>query len=511
MARSYEMAVRGTGQVVMINRFKQFYRFAVVALAAVLTVAVSAIPSGAANQKIADALDVAVTRLVVGTFGTKPCATEGRLTLGLWVFEQDKIPVGAAAAKRIHQELLSRLLADRPKCVDVLDSSGIGTIIDYLSKTGALDKNGGSPIAALNDAHQNVDLIAFPSLYNQGGKTVLALRVVERVSGKTLALTAPIELPRRFLGQDLSDEAVSLEGAVNAAAKHMVASAADLKELRPLGIFFEDTGAQPAAGRYIMEKFVAALSNVSSNILTGQMLKIRSLSIEPAAKPGTAVEAQDLENPQTDPSVYDLSGRYWVRGNAVELRLSLRRGDSTTIEWQGKIRLADFKDLELRPLNPAAALHPSPKGAFAFQVTSPKGQAPIYRTGDELTLYLRLGEEASVYCFYVDSKGGVLTVLPNRFNANDPSANRLAAKKLHRLPDASRDEFRFVFTSDTAGEEMVDCFASTRDVRAELPAALFPEKPAPVPFLTLEQLRKTFGELKDTKVSEASVTVTLAR
>ena len=82
---------------------------------------------------------------------------------------------------------LSRLLAVRPKCVDVLDSAGIGVIIDYLSKSGALDKNGGNLIAALNEASQKVDLIAFPSLYNQGGKTVLALRAVERKSGRTIA------------------------------------------------------------------------------------------------------------------------------------------------------------------------------------------------------------------------------------------------------------------------------------------------------------------------------------
>lgn len=500
-----------TGQAVMIRRCKHICYYTAFFIAVVVAAGISVTRAWAATGKAADTLDVVVTRLLGSAFGAKPCASDARQTIGLWVFEEDKVPIAGAAARRLHQELLSRLLAARPKCIDVLDSSGIGVIITHLSKTGALEKNGGSLIAALNDAHQNVDLIAFPSLYNQGGKTVLALRVVERASGKTLALTAPVIVPDRYLGQDVSDEAISLEAAIKAASKHLAESAPDLKELRPLGIFFEDTAAQPAAGRYVMGQLVAGLSNDASNVLTGKTLKIRSLSIEPAPKTDGAIEAQDLEGSETDPSVYDLSGRYWIRGNAIDLRISIKRGDGATVAWQSKIRIADFRDLELRPTNPAAVLHPLPKGAFAFQLTSPKGTAPIYRPGDELNLFLRLGQEASVYCFYVDSKGGILTVLPNRFNSANPKANRFAAKVLQRLPDASRDSFKFVFTSDTAGEEIVVCFASTRDARADLPNALFAEQAGPVPFLGLEQLRKLFGDLKDTKVSEASVTVTVAR
>ena len=499
------------GQAAMIQRFRQIWHFAILFLVAAFATGVLPTSDRAAAGKAADTLDLVVTRLLDGTFGPKPCASDARRTIGLWVFEEDKVPIAGAAAKRLHQELLSRLLAARPKCIDVLDSSGIGVIITHLSKTGALEKNGGSLIAALNDAHQNVDLVAFPSLYNQGGKTVLALRVVERASGKTLALTAPVLVPDRYLGQDVSDEAISLEAALKAAAKQLAESAPDLKEIRPLGIFFEDTAAQPAAGRYVMDQLVAGLSSDASNVLTGKTLKIRSLSIEPAPKTDGAIEAQDLEGSTPDPLVYDLSGRYWIRGNAIDLRISIKRGDGTTFAWQSKIRISDFKDLELRPTNPAAALHPLPKGAYAFQLTSPKGTAPIYRPSDELNLFVRLGQEASVYCFYVDSKGGILTVLPNRFNGADPKANRFAAKVLHRLPDASRDSFKFVFTTDTAGEEIVVCFASTRDVRADLPNALFAEQTGPMPFLGLEQLRKIFGDLKDTKVSEAAVTVTVAR
>jgi hypothetical protein len=454
---------------------------------------------------------VAIAKLLEGTFGANPCALGGRQTVGLWVFDDDKVPVAAATARRLHEELLARLLAARPKCIDVLDSAGIGVIVDYLSKSGALQKNGGNLIAALNEANQKVDLIAFPSLYNQGGKTVLALRVVERKSGKTLALTSPVIVPEKYLKEDVADQAINLNAAIATASKYFADTAPDLNVVRPMGVFFEDSGAQPPAGRYLMDQLIANLTKDIANVLTGKVLKVRSLTIEPAPKPDGTVAAQDLEAKSNDPSAYDLSGRYWIQGNAVDLRLSLKRGDGATLAWQGKIQIADFKGLDLRPTNTAVALRPAPEGAFAFQLTSPKGRTPIYRPGDELTLYLRVGQEASVYCFYVDSKGGVLTVLPNRFSGNDPNANRFAARALHYLPDASRDKFTFKFTTDTTGEELVDCFASTRDVRADLPKELFPDQIAPVPFLTLAQLRKLFANLKDTRVSEASVTVTVAR
>jgi hypothetical protein len=489
---------------------RRFSNFAYAAISSITLLFGESCPGvSLAAPKAADAFDGLVAKLLEDTLGPTPCASGSFRTIGLWEFDADKVPVPGAVAKRLHEELLSRLLAARPKCIDVLDSAGIGAIIDYLEKSGSLQRNGGSPIAALNEVHQNVDLIAFPSLYNQAGKTVLAVSVVERVSGKTLALPPSITVPDKYVRQDVADEAVGLDAAIRAAAKYFVDNVPDLSEVRPLGVFFEDTGAQPPAGRYLMDHLVSELTKAAANVLTGKALKIRGLLIEPAPSADGTVDAQQLEAAAQNTSAYDLSGRYWIRGSTVDVRWSMRRGDGATVAWHGKIRSSELKDLELRPANQATILHEVPKGAFSFQLTSPRGPAPIYRPGDELTLFLRLGVEGSVYCFYIDSKGAILTALPNRFSGEN--ANRFQAKVLYRLPDTTRDPFRFVFTSDTAGEELVVCFASTRDVRTDLPNALFPDQVEPIPFLTLGQLRELFAKLHDTKISEASVTVTVAR
>jgi hypothetical protein len=466
-----------------------------------------AAPAPNHTDKSGDPLEVATAKLFFDSFGAGACSGNIQRSVVLWFFDDDKSPVPASAASQLHAELATQMLsAARSKCVNLRDTP---TLQAELSKSGALANNGGNVIAALSEAGQNVDLVVFPQLFIQGGKTQLTMRAVERASGKTLAQTAQVAVPEKYLGHDAADQAVSLDDAIKDASLYLAGNAPDFTALRPLGIFFEDTGAQPPAGRYLLERVQSALVQDGMNVLTGVDIKLRSLNIEPESDSDGSVDAPALE-PQADPSTYDLSGRYWILGNAVDLQLRMRRGDGTTVTWQRRIRTTDFDKLRLRPINPAAVQRPQPNGAFAFQVTSPKGTAPIYRVGDELKLHLRVGKDAWVYCFYVDSQGDVETVLPR--NA-DPTGNRFAAKELHHLPDEKAPKpkrFHMRFRGDRLGEEMMVCFATSRDVRAELPAALFPEKFGNIPFLTLEKLRAQFAKLKDVAIAEASVTVTVA-
>jgi hypothetical protein len=196
------------------------------------------------------------------------CGQGKKTSLGPWTISDDKSPVGPAATKRIYEELLSRLLKARPKCIDIIDSAGIGIIIDHLNKSGALEHNGDNVLAALSEAHQAVDMIVFPDLYAQSGKILLTLRIVERASAKTRALTAPIELPQQFTNDISSDVALPLDAAVKAAADHLIQSAAGLKEIQAGGIFFAGTEVQPAAGQFIQDQLLGALVEQGSNALT---------------------------------------------------------------------------------------------------------------------------------------------------------------------------------------------------------------------------------------------------
>jgi len=179
-----------------------------------------------AQKQQRDPLDQMVRDLFQKSFDQSFCAQGKKTSLGLWTISEDKSPVGPTATKRIYEELLSRLLKRRPKCIDVIDSAGVGIIIDHLNKSGALEHNGDNVLAALSEAHQGVDMIVFPDLYAQSGKILLTLRIVERASAETRALTAPFELPHQFTNDVSSDTALPLDAAMKAAAGHLIQSCA---------------------------------------------------------------------------------------------------------------------------------------------------------------------------------------------------------------------------------------------------------------------------------------------
>lgn len=464
-----------------------------------------------AQKQQRDPLDQIVRDLYQKSFDQSFCAQGKKTSLGLWTISEEKSPVGSAATKRIYEELLSRLLSARPKCIDIIDSAGIGIIIDHLNKSGALEKNGDNVLAALSEAHQAVDMIVFPDLYAQSGKILLTLRIVERATAETRALTAPIELPKQFTSDVSSDSALPLDAAIKAAAKHLVQSASALKEIQAGGIFFEGTEAQPPAGQFIQEQLLSALVEQASNVLTNKTIRVRGISIEPATP--EAVEASDLDSKAVarKNGAHFLSGRYWIRDDAFDLRVSFTQPDGGTIDWRGRIRLSEFKGMELRPRNPASLGTPLPKAAYAFQVTSPKGISPTYKAGDELQLMIRVGRRAWLYCFYVDSKGQVLPIFPVPQKLAGARSNQLEPNKLIKLPDPGKDVFRFTINSDTVGEELVSCYATVRDVRADLPPSLFPEQLSPIAFLTIDKLRQIFQGLKGAQVAESLVTMTITK
>ena len=124
---------------------------------------------------------------------------------------------------------------------------------------------------------------------------------------------------------------------------------------------------------------------------------------------------------------------------------------------------------------------------------------------------IRVGREAWLYCFYVDSKGQVLPIFPVPPKFAGARSNKLEPNKLIRLPDPTKDTFRFTINSDTVGEELVSCYATVRDVRADLPPSLFPEQLSPIAFLSIDRLRQIFRDLKDAQVAESVVTMTIIR
>lgn len=443
------------------------------------------------------------------SFEEKFCNEHPLSTLGIWTISAEKSPLDIAATKRIYEELLSSLLKNRPKCINIIDSAAVGLIAEHLNKSGAIEESGGNVLAALTYAHQSVDMLIFPELYTQGGNVLMSMRIVEQKSAQTLYSTKPIALPKTYLFEGKLDEALPLDKAIKAASSQFLKNASDLNEIQSGGIFYEGSGAQTEVGRYIGERLIAALSEQSVNSISGKALKVRGISLETNAQETTSAAELDSDTVARNANIYTLTGRYWQRDKFIDLQVSLKRPDGGTISWSGPIKIADLNGLDLVPKNPASLENPVLKSSVAFQVTTPQGISPTYRAGDTLQLLIRAAREAWLYCFYIDSKGDIETIfpLPQRLAAGRSA--HLAPNRLIRLPDSKKDNFNFRFNNKTTGEELVSCFAANRDIRADLPSSLFPEQISPIPFLTLKKLHEIFGAVDRVQITEALVTISL--
>lgn len=305
------------------------------------------------------------------------CSQNSKKTIGLWTISDEHLPIGPSSTRRIYDEILGRIIQYKPLCTDVIDSKGINVIIDHLNKSGFLQKNAGDAIAAIEEAHQSVDYILFPEVYSQSGNVFFSLRLNEISTGRTLAVTPGTALPKMWILDNGADNALSLDNAAKLAANHLMSQVSNLTELQASGIYFRSSGSQPAASRYIQEKVINALTELGANSITNKAIKVRGITIEPSNL--TSSSATDLDSKALAASndTYDLGGRYWIRNNFIDLKLTLTRPDGGTVSWQGKIKLEDLKGMPIRPENKASLEPPLPKAGFAFQVTTQRGITDI--------------------------------------------------------------------------------------------------------------------------------------
>ena len=105
--------------------------------------------------------------------------------------------------------------------------------------------------------------------------------------------------------------------------------------------------------------------------------------------------------------------------------------------------------------------------------------------GEAVQLSIRPSRDAHVYCYLQDEKRQVTRFFPNRFQRD----SRVQPATGLQLPGS----MRFELTMNTRGiPETVACFATERDVLAELPAGVDGGDFQPLPAATLDQVRQAF-------------------
>ncbi|PYG34523.1 DUF4384 domain-containing protein [Pelagimonas varians] len=442
------------------------------------------------------------------------CETKAKL--GIWPFDPANQPISAAAADQLYGDLLANLIAQSGGCFDVMDGNGIGAVLAYLHKTGALRDAGGNPVAALEAANQEVDIVALPQLAFRNGIVSLALKAVAKDTGQTIAQTARYDVPAQVTASAMVDTARDLEAALADAARALADQTPDMNRLVPVGVFYQGSGAQPDFGRYFQDRLITALVEGTSNTLTDRSLQIIEPEFDLSPALGASLSARDLD-PLTriadrdgSEGLYQLRGTYWVFDTVIDLTLTLLDADGGSTSWQTRLRRDQLGDIAVAPRNAGLDADIEGTDSFAILMTSPKGDDPVYHPGEELVVYFRADRRVWLYCFYIDAVGDVTQVLPNLYRKDFADGHMLTPFVLHALPDPRKDPFRFRINADTLGEERLKCMATTRNVTDDLPEVLRGISFDPIATKTAAQIDTIFADLPDTRLSSASVTITIA-
>ena len=176
----------------------------------------------------------------------------------------------------------------------------------------------------------------------------------------------------------------------------------------------------------------------------------------------------------------------------------VRTRDALGLSREPKLSLDLFKaylgadiaalQAKIRASAPVAAAAPAvPAAPLTLQVATSADGRRLTR-GESVQLSIRPSRDAHVYCYLQDEKRQVTRFFPNRFQRD----SRVQPDPGLQLPGS----MRFELTMNTRGiPETVACFATERDVLAELPAGVNGGDFQPLPAATLDQVRQAFVQV----------------
>ena len=423
-------------------------------------------------------------------FGDKLCRKRTKLRIALRPFLKEKIPVAPEVAGAFNDELLNQLIRQADGRYEFVARSELPAIIKELfefSDTSTLFNE-------LLKRAADIDVLIMGKLRLRNSKAILSYKAAA-MSGDILASTAPRKIPLSRKDAKVTQSTVTVSQAVDHAAKELADKAADMDTLVLGSIVFETSGAQPLFGRYVKERLSTALQNAFTNIVTGRKLKVIRKGDE---KPGNGRRS------------YLLHGSYWDQSGSVELRVSLENQDNEVVSSEGWIR-PDTIEQRLRPKGDFGSIRDNDGlGPFRFHLTSDRGKDPVYHIDENLKLKILLGHDAWVYCFDYSPDGKVYQLFPNPPFWDKHKEPRLGGGVPIMMPDEKKELFPYkLVVAGPPGNELIKCFAASRDVTSELPKELRGLSDNALPQNMVENLPSRFQQLPDVAISEQSFIMTI--
>ena len=179
-----------------------------------------------------------------------------------------------------------------------------------------------------------------------------------------------------------------------------------------------------------------------------------------------------------------------------------------TIEFFQAYLRSDHRAMEGK-VQPVIATEPAAAGAAAPAAVAAAGgsaaplsltvasviNSPVFPRGAPVNLLIQPNRDAHVYCYLRDENATIQRIYPNRF-AKD---SLVPASRQLDLPGKQRFQ---IVANQKGVRETVACFATDRDVLADLPAAVAGTDFSPLPVKSIDELKAAFAGTTRNKFAE---------
>ncbi|MCC5966864.1 MAG: DUF4384 domain-containing protein [Natronohydrobacter sp.] len=449
--------------------------------------------------------------------------------MGTFPFDEARLPLPQQNAFSLYERFLGHLIVKAPDCVDYVDGRGALLSLEYLTRTGGLHEASQEYRSQISENLSDVSFTLNGGIIEGPDGLEAVFGVTDFRSSRAVSRVR-FAIPEIYRERACGAGALPVTTALKRLATRFADRLSDLQRIVVLGGYLAETDAQTSFGRYLEHELTDALSRSVESPITDRTLGIlhirdqghtrlrsisgRGITLTPREFEVAAVDT--LAVPVNEPGSYRMSFRYWLCEGDRTARLSV------TLQGQQGRSFTEFTNislnnlpagLDLRPANPNTISDWEPEGAFAFQMTSQRGPNPVFRAGEKLEVLFRTGRDTWLYCFYTNSEGHTVQLLPNPFQQDQPKAHFYTGGRAHLFPDPERqprpDPFDIMITDDTVGTEVFRCIASPRDLRNDLPSELRGTSLEPISPRYITRLREIFEQLEGGTIAEARMTVTV--
>ena len=119
---------------------------------------------------------------------------------------------------------------------------------------------------------------------------------------------------------------------------------------------------------------------------------------------------------------------------------------------------------------PALGLTTAAPWMIDLQIENPQpaGERAAFTEGEQIFLSAMVSRASHLYCYYTDSSGGVMRVLPNALQPH----SLVSANQGIRIPDWMAPNPGFILDAGKPGTEAMICVATSQDAEPHLPAEM---------------------------------------